>query len=116
MSKVVSFRCSEELDEFLEQEAERRMTTKSTAAQMLLAEKVQEMKGESGGNGESTGVNASDLEEKRAFEFDSREEAVAFRDEFPAHLADRDDRRFKEVYLAAGTPAGVVAEAKRRSN
>lgn len=44
VSKVVSFRASEELDEFLEQEAERRMTTKSTVAQMLVAERVREMK------------------------------------------------------------------------
>ena len=43
MSRTVSFRASEELDDFLEQEAERRMTTKSTAAQMLLAEKVREL-------------------------------------------------------------------------
>jgi predicted transcriptional regulator len=42
MSRTVSFRCSEELDEFLEQEAERRMTTKSTAAQMILAEYARE--------------------------------------------------------------------------
>ena len=46
MSKTVSFRASEELDEFLEQEAERRMTTKSTVAQMLLAERVRELQGE----------------------------------------------------------------------
>ena len=45
MSKTVSFRASEELDEFLEEEAERRMTTKSTVAQMLVAERVRELKG-----------------------------------------------------------------------
>jgi len=38
MSKTVSFRCSGELDEFLEREAERRMTTKSTVAQMIVAD------------------------------------------------------------------------------
>lgn len=43
MSKVVSFRASEELDEFLEQVAEDRMTTKSTAAQMLVAERVKQL-------------------------------------------------------------------------
>jgi polyphosphate kinase len=46
MSKTVSFRASEELDEFLEDEAERRMTTKSTVAQMLLAERVKQIRGE----------------------------------------------------------------------
>lgn len=49
MSKTVSFRCSEELDEFLEEEAERRMTTKSAVAQMLLAERVRQLQG--GGEG-----------------------------------------------------------------
>lgn len=42
MSKTVSFRASEELDEFLEREAERRMTTKSTVAQMLVAERARQ--------------------------------------------------------------------------
>lgn len=60
MSQVVSFRCSDELDEYLEQVAEERMTTKSTAAQMLLAEKVQEMSENNGGNGGITGVNTGD--------------------------------------------------------
>lgn len=55
MSRTVSFRCSGELDEFLEQEAENRMTTKSTVAQMLLAEKVQEIQAERSGEGESSG-------------------------------------------------------------
>lgn len=45
MSRTVSFRASEELDEFLEQEAERRMTTKSTVAQMLVAERAREIRG-----------------------------------------------------------------------
>lgn len=53
MSRTVSFRASEELDEFLEQEAERRMTTKSTAAQMLLAERVRQLQGESDGDDET---------------------------------------------------------------
>lgn len=54
MSETVSFRCSGQLVEFLEQEAERRMTTKSQVAQTLLAEKVREMQGEDAGNEAST--------------------------------------------------------------
>lgn len=46
MSRTVSFRASEELDEFLEEEAERRMTTKSTVANMLLAERVRQLQDE----------------------------------------------------------------------
>ena len=65
MSRTVSFRASEELDDFLEQEAERRMTTKSTAAQMLLAERVQELQGErsgEGGGSSQSGSGAPDQE------------------------------------------------------
>jgi predicted transcriptional regulator len=47
MSRTVSFRCSEELDEYLEEEAEKRMTTKSTVAQMIVAEYFREQIGES---------------------------------------------------------------------
>jgi polyphosphate kinase len=57
MSRTVSFRASEELDDFLEQEAERRMTTKSTAAQMLLAEKVRELQDERSAEPESEQVS-----------------------------------------------------------
>lgn len=45
MSKTISFVASDELAEFLEQESERRMTTISSTAQMLLAEKAREMGG-----------------------------------------------------------------------
>lgn len=48
MSKTISFVASDELAEFLEEESERRMTTVSSTAQMLLAEKVREMNEESG--------------------------------------------------------------------
>ena len=64
MSRTVSFRCSGELDEFLEQEAENRMTTKSTVAQMLLAEKVQELQAErsnEGGESAQTDQGSNDL-------------------------------------------------------
>ena len=64
MSKTVSFRASEELDDFLEQEAERRMTTKSTVAQMLLAERVRQLQGErSDESDESSETAQSEVEE-----------------------------------------------------
>lgn len=43
MSKTISFVASDDLAEFLEDEAERRFTTVSSTAQMLLAEKVRGM-------------------------------------------------------------------------
>ena len=67
MSRTVSFRASEELDEFLEQEAERRMTTKSTAAQMIVAEYAREsgeVSDESeGANEASEGANEASEDE-----------------------------------------------------
>lgn len=42
MSRTVSFVCSEKLAEWLEEEAEERMTTLSATAQQLLAEKYRE--------------------------------------------------------------------------
>lgn len=53
MSRTVSFRASEELDDHLEQLAEERMTTKSTVANMLVAERVRQLRGETGGSGGS---------------------------------------------------------------
>lgn len=49
MSKTISFVASDDLAEFLEEESERRMTTVSSTAQMLLAEKVREMEGDDSG-------------------------------------------------------------------
>ena len=45
MSKTISFVASDELAEYLEEESERRMTTVSSTAQMLLAEKARETGG-----------------------------------------------------------------------
>ena len=42
MSKTISFVASDQLADFLEREAEERMTTVSSTAQMLLAEKIRE--------------------------------------------------------------------------
>jgi predicted transcriptional regulator len=44
MSRTVSFRASEELDEYLEELAEERMTTKSTVANMLVAERIRQIR------------------------------------------------------------------------
>jgi hypothetical protein len=43
MSVTISFRVSEDLEEFLESKAKQQMTTKSSVAQRLLAEKAREM-------------------------------------------------------------------------
>lgn len=59
MSRTVSFRCSEELDDFLEQEAERRMTTKSAVAQMIVAEYAQDQDSDTDENDGSTDHEAS---------------------------------------------------------
>ena len=75
MSRTVSFRASEELDEYLEQEAERRLTTKSTVVQMIVAEHFQEVKGEQqeGGAEEEESTNPTEDEDSDTQE-DSQEE------------------------------------------
>ena len=67
MSKTISFVASDELAKYLQEESERRLTTVSSTAQMLLAEKVREMgdvsteseafddEGSSGSNGDAHG-------------------------------------------------------------
>lgn len=64
MSKTISFVASDELAEFLEEESERRMTTISSTAQMLLAEKVREMQG--GGSGAEADKSGSDDDDGNA--------------------------------------------------
>lgn len=67
MSRTVSFRASEELDDFLEEEAERRMTTKSTVAQMLIAERVKMLKEDRDGQttlGQSVPSSSDDENQK----------------------------------------------------
>lgn len=65
MSRTVSFRASEELDEYLEQEAERRLTTKSMVVQMIVAEHFQDEKREQEeeGDKEEESTNSSDSSE-----------------------------------------------------
>ena len=48
MSKTISFVASDELANYLEEESERRLTTVSSTAQMLLAEKARETGGVGG--------------------------------------------------------------------
>lgn len=90
MSRVISFRASEELDEFLEQEAERRMTTKSTVAQMLVAERVREMREE--GTGEEIEDQSSEAEESSRSGSESKEMGV---EDLPPIFAERSDKWYK---------------------
>lgn len=61
MSKTISFVASDELAEYLQEESERRMTTVSSTAQMLLAEKVREERTEQSGS-EAERSDSSDSE------------------------------------------------------
>lgn len=64
MSKTVSFRASEKLDEFLEQEAERRLVTKSTVAQMMVAERYQQLQDERADDDSSRREEIPDVQEE----------------------------------------------------
>ena len=102
MSRTVSFRASEELDDFLEQEAERRMTTKSTVAQMLLAERVRELQGaRSGDDEESEQSESGEVEQvgRGLPEVFDRHDDHWYRPDsdkyqFTVRLPDSDDRKY----------------------
>lgn len=64
MSRTVSFRASEKLDEFLEQEAERRLVTKSTVVQMMVAERYQQLQDERPDSDSSTREEIPDVREE----------------------------------------------------
>jgi hypothetical protein len=66
MSKTISFVASDELADFLSEESERRMTTVSSTAQMLLAEKARETGGV--GGGAETAKPASEPSEDDVFD------------------------------------------------
>lgn len=104
MSRVVSFRASEELDEFLEQEAERRMTTKSTVANMLIAERVRQMQ-------EEAGVDDSDTEEEGNEEEEEKGGEGAASDSDPPALRRHEEKWYvpnsqKGYKYAVETPTG----------
>jgi len=111
MSVTISFRCSEELAEFLESEAERRMTTKSAVAQMLVAEKAREMMGQTGSD-EGADHDLSDYMDGNEIEFPDRESARAFRDAVSENLlSEDDDARLNTVTLNPSASLDAVREA-----
>jgi len=111
MSKTVSFRASEELDEFLEQEAERRMTTKSTVAQMLLAERVRELKserdGETGSSSESAQTEDDQLDQGLPEVFDQHSDHWYRPDsdkyQFAVRLPGHDETKYYKTQDHAAT-------------
>lgn len=65
MSKTISFVATEKLAEWLEEESERRMTTISSTAQQLLAEKYREEQGEENSSTrEASGRSSGDSHEE----------------------------------------------------
>jgi uncharacterized protein (DUF2336 family) len=103
------------------------MTTKSTVAQMIVADYARDVSNDpatendavtppEAENDASEGVNAEPLDETTAVSFSSKEAADAARTEFSEYLHDLDDKRMTEVHFSEGTPAEVVAELKRRGD
>jgi predicted transcriptional regulator len=88
MSRVVSFRASEQLDEYLQEIAKERMTTKSTVANMLVAERVRQMQeeeGESGDESESGGEVSEAEQEDMGEVAESGKETGGLREIFDRH-------------------------------
>lgn len=116
MTVTISFRVAEQLEEFLEEEAQRQMTTKSAVARQLLTEKVRETIAESTDEEEGADTSEPDsLESVRSFSFGSKSAADAVRKEFSEYVSGKDDARFTTVWMAEGTPGKVVKEIERRS-
>lgn len=120
MSQTISFVASDELADFLEREAEKRMTTVSSTAQMLLAEKVREMDGsdmgaDPGKSGSAESETPDPLDSATQYEFGTKAAADAVRSEFSEYLGEGDDKRFTRVEFAEGTPGEIVAELERRA-
>jgi hypothetical protein len=119
MSRTVSFRCSAELDEWLEREAERRMTTKSTVAQMIVANHVQSVTGDPQTEGNpvappearqdpSEPVKGTPVGREIRVEFPTKEAADEFRENHSGLVLDSDDKRTKEVDVSAETPIEIL--------
>lgn len=101
MSRTVSFRASEELDDFLEREAERRLTTKSTVVQMIVAEHFQEVKAERQEEGGEETALPEDPE-KDAPETDQTEIGEVGESEEEEEEPDALDRNPDAWYLSSG--------------
>lgn len=94
MSRTVSFRCSEKLDELLEQEAEERMSTKSMVAQMIVAEHFKNQESESeGDDGEETPSEAGGNGSKAVMSEEVGEESDV--SEWEEILANYPDKWYK---------------------
>lgn len=116
MSKTVSFRCSSALDEFLEREAERQMTTKSSVAQRIVADYAQDMMGdeltehppEDVPESDRNALKGTPIKDRWAV-FPTKAKADKFRQENRDLVDDdRDDKRQKKVFLHRGVPVEVL--------
>lgn len=124
MSEIVSFRCSEKLDEVLQELADERLETKSTVAQKLLAEHIRDCMDEPEGEEPvNTGDDTRKLPETVTssdgtfyeFEFDRKAAAEAVRVEFSEYVHDSDDKRMTFVRLDEDTPENVLKQVYTRT-
>lgn len=103
MSRTVSFRASEKLDEFLEQEAERRLVTKSTVAQMLIAERYRQIQDERQDESVVPEVKGSEPEEEYPTTANSNGKPAVFeRHSDKWHVPDSNKGYKYAVQMAAG--------------
>lgn len=117
MSRTVSFRASEKLDEFLEQEAERRLVTKSTVAQMLVAERYRQLQDEREDESQVPEVDETDAEEDDLSSGDSKEERPEF-ERYPEKWYVPDSSKGYEyaVRMAAGGRVKYYKTAEGAAN
>lgn len=122
MPQTVAFQATGALNEYLEEEAENRMASKSMVCQMLLVEHIEECLGDGLDNeddgGSKEGLDMSIVEneeyhggEVKEVHLPTRQAAESFRESIGDRwLSDMDDLRTKKVGLDPETPDGVVEE------
>lgn len=103
MAKTISFVATDKLAEWIEEESERRMTTVSSTAQQLLAEKYREEQAqEEGGEGDRPDSKCSEPEEEGASESGKSEEPDIFERHPEAWYKPKSQQHDYAVYLSDG--------------
>lgn len=117
MSRTVSFRAPEKLDEFLEQEAERRLVTKSTVAQMLIAERYRQLQDDREDELRVSEEDRSEAEEDGSPDGESKDESPVFeRHPDKWYVPDSDKGYEYAVRMSAGGRIKYYKTARGAAN
>ena len=113
MSKTVSFVAKDELAEWLERRAEERMKSVSAVCQDIVAAEYRRERDRKTVKPDQSGDDGDLLGEARRIEFQSKDAADAFRDEYSQFVdGERDDLRFSRVAVIEDTPVRHLPDSE----